>query len=72
MPLLDERLGAAGAGPAGLVAVPAGVGSLAHAAVTHYRRGPAGPATSLLPVEPDNAACVLASSSRPETHGSRQ
>ncbi|MGD1223148.1 diaminopropionate ammonia-lyase [Streptomyces krungchingensis] len=58
---IDEQLGAAGAGPAGLVAVPAGVGSLAQAAVTHYRRGLAGPAPALLSVEPDNAACVLAS-----------
>jgi diaminopropionate ammonia-lyase len=32
-----EQLAAAGAGPPGLVAVPVGVGSLAHAAVRHYR-----------------------------------
>ncbi|MEU4196491.1 pyridoxal-phosphate dependent enzyme [Kribbella sp. NPDC026611] len=42
-----------------LVAVPMGVGSLAQAAVTHYRSGPAAPA--LLGVEPANAACVTAS-----------
>jgi diaminopropionate ammonia-lyase len=43
-----------------LVAVPAGVGSLAEAVVRHYRRpGTAHP--SLLAVEPDTAACVLAS-----------
>jgi diaminopropionate ammonia-lyase len=43
-----------------LVAVPVGVGSLAEAVVRHYRR----PATAhpvVLAVEPDTAACVLAS-----------
>ena len=34
---LDAQLTAAGAGPAALVAVPVGVGSLAQAAVVHYR-----------------------------------
>ncbi|MFD7511064.1 pyridoxal-phosphate dependent enzyme [Streptomyces sp. NPDC059853] len=59
---IDEQLAAAGAAPAGLVVVPAGVGSLAQAAVTHYRSGPAtGPRPALLAVEPDSAACVLAS-----------
>lgn len=50
-----------------LVAVPVGVGSLAQAAVTHYRgrpHGAAGPA--LLAVEPEAAACVLASLVRGE------
>jgi len=42
-----------------LVVIPAGVGSLAQAAVTHYRSG--GPAPALLTVEPENAACVLTS-----------
>ena len=43
-----------------LVAIPVGVGSLAQAVVAHYRRpGVAHPA--LLAVEPDTAACVLAS-----------
>ncbi|MFE4828687.1 diaminopropionate ammonia-lyase [Streptomyces sp. NPDC056672] len=62
---IDAQLSAAGAGPPALVAVPVGVGSLAQAAVTHYRGGarrrgrPARPA--LLSVEPDTAACVLAS-----------
>jgi diaminopropionate ammonia-lyase len=43
-----------------LVAVPVGVGSLAEAVVRHYRRpGAAHPA--VLAVEPDTAACVLAS-----------
>ncbi|MBW8482868.1 pyridoxal-phosphate dependent enzyme [Actinomadura parmotrematis] len=55
---IDAQLAAAGAAPAGLVAVPAGVGSLVQAAVTHYRSGPARP--SVLAVEPADAACVLA------------
>ena len=61
---LDAQLAAAGAGPAGLVAVPVGVGSLAQAAVAHYRAaGAAGPGgrTAVLSVEPDTAACLLAS-----------
>jgi diaminopropionate ammonia-lyase len=101
---LDAQLAAAGAGSPALVAVPVGVGSLAQAAVTHYRSAPeqggvtaegwpgrddslaqasigrrgrtaggwpvrgqnsaAGqpPAVpSLLSVEPDTAACLLAS-----------
>lgn len=43
-----------------LVAVPVGVGSLAQAVVAHYRR-PGTPRPSVLSVEPDTAACVLAS-----------
>ena len=56
---IDEQLAALDAAPAGLVAVPSGVGSLAQAAVTHYRSGSARP--TVLSVEPDSAACVLAS-----------
>jgi diaminopropionate ammonia-lyase len=52
---LDEQV----AGPPDLVVVPVGVGSLAQAAVTHCRSCPDGP--SVLAVEPDTAACVLAS-----------
>ena len=55
---LDVQLGAE---PPALVVVPAGVGSLAQAAVVHYRARPARRATALLTVEPDTAACVLAS-----------
>jgi len=60
---LGAQLAAAGAGPPALVAVPVGVGSLAQAAVAHYRaRGAAGRAgPALLSVEPDTAACLLAS-----------
>ena len=57
--LLDEvdiQLG----GAPDLVAVPAGVGSLAEAVVRHYRR-PRAAHPSVLSVEPDTAACVLAS-----------
>jgi diaminopropionate ammonia-lyase len=56
---IDEQLAALGAAPAGLVAVPVGVGSLAQAAVAHYRSGPARP--TVLGVEPDAAACILVS-----------
>lgn len=53
---VDEALGRA----PDLVAVPVGVGSLAQAVVTHYRR-PGTSHASVLSVEPDSAACVLAS-----------
>jgi diaminopropionate ammonia-lyase len=55
----DEQLGAAGAGPPDLVAVPVGVGALAHAAVRHYRSGGAAPA--VLSVEPVSAPAILTS-----------
>ncbi|MBC6461522.1 diaminopropionate ammonia-lyase [Actinomadura sp. HBU206391] len=66
---IDEQLDASGAEAAGLVAVPVGVGSLAQAAVAHYRSRPARRPPSLLAVEPDVAACVLASltEGRPRT-----
>ncbi|MET9295298.1 pyridoxal-phosphate dependent enzyme [Streptomyces sp. NPDC003077] len=63
---VDEQLAAAGAGTPGLVAVPVGVGSLAQAAVTHYRGRAAGRAPALLSVEPETAACVLHSLLRGE------
>jgi diaminopropionate ammonia-lyase len=53
---VDEQLG----GAPDLVAVPVGVGSLAEAVVRHHRR-PDAPHPSVLSVEPDTAACVLAS-----------
>jgi diaminopropionate ammonia-lyase len=61
---IDAQLHAAAAEPATLVAVPVGVGSLAQAAVTHYRSRPGTPSpspASVLGVEPTAAACVLAS-----------
>ncbi|WP_406470907.1 pyridoxal-phosphate dependent enzyme [Streptomyces sp. NBC_01615] len=61
---IDSQLAATGVELPDLVAVPAGVGSLAQAAVTHYRsRRTPGPC--LLSVEPEAASCVLASL----THG---
>ncbi|HEU5266168.1 MAG TPA: pyridoxal-phosphate dependent enzyme, partial [Jatrophihabitans sp.] len=57
---LDAQLRAA----PDLVIVPAGVGSLAQAAVTHYRRPGLTAAPALLTVEPDGAACVLESLTR--------
>lgn len=53
---VDEELGAA----PDLVAVPVGVGSLLEAVVRHHRRPDASHPT-VLSVEPDTAACVLAS-----------
>jgi len=41
--------------------VPAGVGSLLQAALTHYRSDRTPPGTAVLSVEPRSAACVLAS-----------
>ncbi|QKW50666.1 pyridoxal-phosphate dependent enzyme [Streptomyces buecherae] len=66
---IDAQLAAAGDGAPDLVAVPVGVGSLAQAAVTHYRAPGPGPGTgagagagpALLAVEPEAAACVLES-----------
>lgn len=61
---VDAQLGEA----PDLVAVPVGVGSLAEAVVRHYRR-PGVVHASVLSVEPDSAACLLASLSadRPVT-----
>jgi diaminopropionate ammonia-lyase len=63
---IDAQLAAAGAAwfggaGAGLISVPVGVGSLAQAAVAHYRRPglPRQGRPLLLSVEPDTAACVL-------------
>ena len=53
---IDEQLGAA----PDMIAVSVGVGSLAEAVVRHHRRAGA-PHPSVLSVEPDTAACVLAS-----------
>ena len=65
---IDAQLAAAGAAHfgdagAGLIGVPVGVGSLAQAAVAHYRSSglPYQERPLLLSVEPDTAACVLRS-----------
>ncbi len=57
----DAQLAELGAGRPDLVVVPAGVGSLAQAAVTHYRGGGDPWRTAIMTVEPTTAACVLAS-----------
>ncbi|MFI2027264.1 pyridoxal-phosphate dependent enzyme [Streptomyces buecherae] len=73
---IGAQLAAAGAGAPDLVAIPVGVGSLAQAAVTHYRApapdtgadagAGAGAGPALLAVEPEAAACVLESLRRGE------
>jgi diaminopropionate ammonia-lyase len=55
---LDEQLGDTALD---LLVVPVGVGSLAQAAIGHYRRPGIQSPPALLSVEPDRAACVLAS-----------
>jgi diaminopropionate ammonia-lyase len=64
---VDDEL-ASGGQSVDLVVVPVGVGSLAEAVVRHYRR-PDRARPAVLSVEPDTAACVLASLShgRPST-----
>jgi diaminopropionate ammonia-lyase len=60
---LDDQLSQAGVPAPALISVPVGVGSLAQAAVAHYRREalPAAARPRLLSAEPVTAACVLAS-----------
>jgi diaminopropionate ammonia-lyase len=63
---IDAQLADIGVPGPGLVVVPVGVGSLAQAAVTHYRSRTGASAAALLSVEPEAAACVLASLARDE------
>jgi diaminopropionate ammonia-lyase len=58
---LDDQLRAEGIAHPDLVVVPAGVGSLLQAALTHYRSLGTAAGTSVVSVEPDTAACVAAS-----------
>jgi len=61
---VDAQLAGHGLPGPGLVSVPVGVGSLAQAVVAHYRSRPlrrGAPAPAVLAVEPDTAACLLAS-----------
>ncbi|QRW25589.1 cysteine synthase [Rhizoctonia solani] len=58
---IDQQLGEAGLGTPSLVVVPVGVGSLAHAAVLHYRSDALFTPPSILTVEPEIASCLLAS-----------
>ena len=53
--------------PPDLVVVPVGVGSLAQAVVSHYRRDSSSRRPALLSVEPRTAACALASLSAGES-----
>jgi diaminopropionate ammonia-lyase len=55
---IDEQLGA---DSLDLLVVPVGVGSLAQAAICHYRRADLERPPALLSVEPETAACVLRS-----------
>ncbi len=66
---LDAQLADADASPPALVAVPVGVGSLAQAAVMHYRAHGRQDDVAVLSVEPDAAACLLAAmrAGRPTT-----
>ena len=57
---IDAQLGASGDRP-DAVLVPVGVGSLALAALTHYRAADRNDRAAVVAVEPDAAACVLAS-----------
>jgi diaminopropionate ammonia-lyase len=63
---IDAQLADAETAGPGLVVIPVGVGSLAQAAVTHYRSRRGVPAPALLSVEPESAAGVLASLARGE------
>ena len=58
---IDGQLHDQGVSHPDLVVVPAGVGSLLQAALTHYRSDRTPPGTAVLSVEPRSAACVLAS-----------
>jgi diaminopropionate ammonia-lyase len=58
---IDDQLHDHGIARPDLVVVPAGVGSLLQAALTHYRSGHTPPGTAVLSVEPQSAACILAS-----------
>lgn len=57
----DTQVREAGVASPDLVAVPTGVGSLLQSALGHYRRNGLDQAPSVLSVEPEAAACVLAS-----------
>jgi diaminopropionate ammonia-lyase len=58
---VDDQLHDHGVARPDLVLVPAGVGSLLQASLAHYRRPGALAGTAVVSVEPESAACVLAS-----------
>jgi diaminopropionate ammonia-lyase len=58
---IEDRLAELGREPPDLVAVQIGVGALAASVVRHYRRPEPAPRPGIVGVEPDRAACALAS-----------
>jgi diaminopropionate ammonia-lyase len=58
---VEDRLTAGGREPPDLVAVQIGVGALAASVVRHFRRPDPSPRPWIVGVEPDRAACALAS-----------
>ena len=58
---IEDRLAELGREPPDLVAVQIGVGALAASVVRHFRQPEPAPRPGIVGVEPDRAACVLAS-----------
>lgn len=58
---IDDQIHEQGIPTPDLVIVPTGVGSLLQGALTHYRSSDLGLKTQVISVEPDNAACMVAS-----------
>src|SRR5919109_1976592 len=58
---IEDRLAELGREPPDLVAVQIGVGALAASVVRHFRQPEPAPRPDIVGVEPDRAACVLAS-----------
>jgi diaminopropionate ammonia-lyase len=58
---IEDRLDELGREPPDLVAVQIGVGALAASVVRHFRQPEPAPRPGIVGVEPDRAACVLAS-----------
>lgn len=58
---IDDRLAEEGRDPPDVVAVQMGVGALAASVVRHFRRAEPASRPRIVGVEPDRAACVLAS-----------
>jgi diaminopropionate ammonia-lyase len=56
---IEAQIAVIGAGPIGLLVIPVGVGSLAQAAIRHFRQPCMANPPALLSVEPSQAACVL-------------
>jgi diaminopropionate ammonia-lyase len=65
---IDEQLLAASAGQPDLVLVQAGVGALACAAVLHWKTTRRSSSPTIVSVEPEDAACVLAALTHGERH----